>query len=486
MPENHEGQHSDSDEPIEQSEFEALMEEAARVRLALEEKEAEQLGDVEEAYARLESDRFRISPSAFPDHIQVGKNKYKVLNTAENLSYMCKKLGLVTSQNLMSMELDVLQVRTGKPYGCAEQTVSMLKGNCERVDLPDSAVDKHLKSLCLNNPKHPVKDWLDAGGEWDGTPRVERVVRSIPTDDVEFAAQVFRSWLIGCVASLYEKRFNSKLVPILQGDESCRKTAWISRFSSVVHGAFAEGIKIDMDNKDSIWKAIKRWIVELGEMDATTKSEQSELKSFITMDEDSIRLPYDKGITIKPRQTNFIGTVNPEDFMRDAMGKSRYAVIRVTDVIDMDAVNEILGWSWNGGRLKQTDSEQLRQFWLEVREWYANGESWNLPDCIAEKSKKKAAEHSWKAELYQVLHERFVDPEEEDKKGKEQRWMRLAAIVESANRGNYVNSLQKFNQAMTQLKKDGVVEHKRGRANSTWYLVWVDKDFKEGEGGGGF
>lgn len=88
-------------------------------------------------------------------------------------------------------------------------------------------------------------------------------------------------------------------------------------------------------------------------------------------------MKYGRSDTKKPRQTVFIATVNEAEFLKDTTGNSRFATIELTGSINMDRVNELLGYQWNNGRLKRTEPEKLSQFWLEVKHYYESGESWH-------------------------------------------------------------------------------------------------------------
>ncbi|EJG0972748.1 TPA: hypothetical protein NKS71_001888 [Vibrio parahaemolyticus] len=65
----------------------------------------------------------------------------------------------------------------------------------------------------------------------------------------------------------------------------------------------------------------------------------------------------------KNRQSLLIATVNGQDILKDRTGNMRFGVIELSEPIDMDTVNEILGWEFNGtGSLRHNNPELLRQF----------------------------------------------------------------------------------------------------------------------------
>ncbi len=124
---------------------------------------------------------------------------------------------------------------------------------------------------------HPIADWL--AGEWDRKPRVEAVLNCLETKNPALSNIVLLHWLVGCVACLFVGNFKSKLVPVLQGEQSFKKTAFVERIANVMPSAFLEGAELNPDNKDSVLTVIRSWIVELGELERSTKNCQGALRS---------------------------------------------------------------------------------------------------------------------------------------------------------------------------------------------------------------
>lgn len=77
----------------------------------------------------------------------------------------------------------------------------------------------------------------------------------------------------------------------------------------------------------SILRSINCWICELGELDSTSRKDQSALKSHLTAVSDNIREPYARTATQRVRRTSYCATVNPSEFLTSSTGNRRYQTL---------------------------------------------------------------------------------------------------------------------------------------------------------------
>jgi predicted P-loop ATPase len=314
----------------------------------------------------------------FPDIVVNDSGSPRVANTDENLFELANYYGVGFRFNMMEFEPEAYEIFGDKLTVSYEQLKSKFISAASRTGLPKSAIDDHMTALCENDKYHPVEEWLREA-QWDGVPRVEQVISCLNGKHKELANITLKHWLVGCLASIYEPTFKSKLVPVLKGEQSFKKTAVVERIAQVMPLAFLEGAELDPDNKDSVLACIRAWIVELGELERTNKNSQGSLKAFITKSIDTVRPPYARKDIKKPRQTHFIATVNGKDFLKDETGSSRFFVLEMTEAANMEEVNRLLGWQYDGtGSTKQVNPELLKQFWLEVKVLYESGYGWML------------------------------------------------------------------------------------------------------------
>lgn len=335
-------------------------------------------------------------------HLADFNDEGKALKTSTNLWAILNHYGWEGRYNQMTAEPELCVATGGRLGRSDEGQRSILVDACQRSGVPDSVIDEHLSHLCQLQSYHPVREWLVNGLPWDGNPRVSAVLATLNATNPTYAIAVMRPWLVGCIAALYEERWQSKLVPVLVGGQSFRKSAWINRLASVVDGSTLD-CSINPDKPDDVRRAVSCWVVELAELESTTRHETGSLKAFLTREIDRFRIPYARNMTAKKRQTAFIATVNGSGFLKDQTGNARFAVIEMGCAADIDQLNELLGWSWNAGRLCQTRPEMLRQFWLEVKAAYDAGESWFLDEDTSRKAAEVNDIHADKGAYYDAI-----------------------------------------------------------------------------------
>lgn len=210
-----------------------------------------------------------------------------------------------------------------------------------------------------------------------------------------------RKWLIQCVALAHNTgrcQEAAEGVLVIQGPQGIGKTTLFRRLA-LKSEWLAEGVTLDMKNKDTIIRATSVWITELGELESTLKKDQSSLKSFITQKVDSIRAPYAAESEDRPRHTSFGATVNQAQFLKDETGDRRFFVVPL-EGIDLDALlklpdtwfiqlwAEVYLWWWespNGFRLSCVEREHLNELNRQHREMLPGEEeirlalNWDLP-----------------------------------------------------------------------------------------------------------
>ena len=204
---------------------------------------------------------------------------------------------------------------------------------------------------------NPVIDML-RDVKWDYTERVVPLfeILHLPTED-NLSRTLVSKWLFQCWAMAQNELKNgygADGLLVLQGPQGIGKTSFVRKL-----GVRPELVKlgqyIDTHDKDTTRRCTSAWIVELGELETTLRSDLERLKAFITAERDEYRLPYGRADQIQARRTSLIATCNTVRFLIDPTGSRRFWTVPV-EKIDLD-------------RLAEFDALQL---WAEVKDLAAD------------------------------------------------------------------------------------------------------------------
>lgn len=275
----------------------------------------------------------------------------------DNLKYLLDQYGIEARYNLISKEQELLFPDFGSNQSQDNekgQKLELIKSLCEINKMPISRVQEQLVSIANVNHYNPVIDYCTQK-EWDGIDRINAVLDTVVVDEKieEWKNAAIVKFLMAAVcASINDKfkKFKFKSVLTFQGYQGIGKTPWIKILMGDLSEHLLQGHKLNPDNKDSIIAACKHWIVELGELDQTTKkSDVAGVKAVIDKFQDDIRLPYAAEISTWARRTVFFGTVNPASFLMDNTGNDRYWCIPVLEL-----------------KLDDLEKIDMQQLWAQV------------------------------------------------------------------------------------------------------------------------
>ena len=300
-------------------------------------------------------------------------DKGKILPTKKSVQTVLDLMGYKFSYNCLDNSI-TLEGSKDSTEVCITEVYSYCQGiefNIRRRDLDD-----YIYNIAQGNIYNPFQDYLNQcikgypqpTGEVNGL--ISTLKYDIPLDLAENRERIetlyntlVRKWLISVVAlNLVTDLRVKESKPIegtlvLKGGQGIGKTTWLRNL--VPTGYFKEGATLE-NNKDSKLGIYKYIIVELGELETTTRKQATGfLKNELTCTSVEIRPPYAKEIIKTARHTVFGGSVNEDTFLKDTTGNRRFWVI------------PLLGIELNA-------KIDINKLWAEVAQDYILGKPWHL------------------------------------------------------------------------------------------------------------
>ncbi len=178
---------------------------------------------------------------------------------------------------------------------------------------------------------NPAKEIIEHWAENVEPVDIERIPERYFEIKDDVLNSLFKKVLIAMMARLYNPGTKFDLVPILVGQQGCRKTT----FWSTLGGDWHVISNLDFRSEVNILSLHQGLIVNLDEFDGVSGRKEVEfLKRFVTETHDNIRLNYENDTRSYPRQFIFVGSANNSQCLKDKTGNRRFIIYDI-------AVNKI-------------------------------------------------------------------------------------------------------------------------------------------------
>ena len=179
------------------------------------------------------------------------------------------------------------------------------------------------------NSYHPIRDYLN-GLVWDGKERIRYCLRHfLGADTDNYTYQSLRLFLLGAIHRAFCPGCKFEVMLCLVGGQGAGKSTFF-RLLAVKDEWFSDDLrKLDDDN---VYRKLQgHWIIEMSEMIATANAKSiEEIKSFLSKQKETYKVPYETHPADRLRQCVFAGTTNRQDFLpRDRTGNRRFIPIPV-------------------------------------------------------------------------------------------------------------------------------------------------------------
>lgn len=174
--------------------------------------------------------------------------------------------------------------------------------------------------VAQRNTFDPVANYLQSL-QWDGVPRVDSLyIDYFGAEDCPYTRAVTRKALVAAVARAIVPGTKFDTMTVVQGTQGIGKTTFFSRLG---RGWFSNSVGT-FEGKEAAELLRGVWIVEIGELEALSRSDVKLVKQFLSKTEDQYRAAYARRTEKHPRHCVFFGTTNNQEYLRDPTGNRRF------------------------------------------------------------------------------------------------------------------------------------------------------------------
>ena len=231
------------------------------------------------------------------------------------------------------------------------------KGNiCQSID---NCMTVFQRDLLLKGAirKNELSGKIDIVGDlgW------ERTSSSLTDTDTR---EIMQLLMLAAIHRVYEPGCKYEIMVCLVGGQGAGKSTFF-RFLAIKDEWFSDDLK-RMDDDNVYRKMQGHWIIEMSEMMATVNAKSIEdIKSFISRQKETYKIPYETHPEDRPRQCVFVGTSNSMDFLPlDRTGNRRFAPILVhPDRVEKHILED-----------EKEARNYIIQAWAEAMELYRSGQ----------------------------------------------------------------------------------------------------------------
>ncbi|GMA52657.1 hypothetical protein GCM10025857_40140 [Alicyclobacillus contaminans] len=234
-----------------------------------------------------------------------------------------------------------------------------------------------LVQCAAKNGFNPVAAYLDSL-EWDGVPRLDTLyVDYLGADDHPYTRAVARKAFTAAVARAMTPGCKFDYMTVVCGPQGIGKS---TLFTKLGRDWFSDSIKT-FEGKDAAELIQGVWIVEIGELEAFSKTDIKVVKQFLSKLDDQYRAAYARTTERHPRRCVFFGTTNDHEYLRDPTGNRRFWPV---DAMMQEPTKSVF---------TDLTDEEIDQIWAEAVMRWRLGEPLFLSAELEEEAEKRRQVH---------------------------------------------------------------------------------------------
>ena len=299
---------------------------------------------------------------------QTGKGK--VSNTAANYKRVLQLDPLLQGairKNLLTERVDIV-----KPLGWYRDSTTLTDVDIKYLLLYleenyGLTIEKKIQDAVMvianENRYHPVRDFLNSL-QWDGTERIRYCLHHFLGADIDdYTYEAMLLFLLGAISRAFRPGCKFEVMLCLVGGQGAGKSSFFRLLASQ-DDWFSDDLK-KLDDENVYRKMQGHWLIEMSEMIATANAKSiEEIKSFLSRQKETYKVPYETHPADRKRQCVFCGTSNTLDFLPlDRTGNRRFVPVMVhPELAEIHILED-----------EPAARDYLIQVWAEAMEIYRSG-----------------------------------------------------------------------------------------------------------------
>lgn len=240
--------------------------------------------------------------------------------------------------NIISHEL-LIKYKKSRKWDILNEKSLIIELTKKKIKFKKFELETYLGSNYIEQI-NPLKEYFNSLNKWDGIDHIKNLTSYIPTDDNVFFEYHLKKWLARSVKNALEDNFFNKQCFVFVQEEQNSGKSSLCRFLCPpnLEKYIAENIS---DDKDGLIQLCKNFIINLDEIDKIPKKHIEAYKSMFSRKSVNIRLPYAKNNSFQIRTSNFLGSTNLINFLKDETGNVRWICIELIGRIDFNYSKDI-------------------------------------------------------------------------------------------------------------------------------------------------
>ena len=181
-----------------------------------------------------------------------------------------------------------------------------------------------------------INEYFKRLPEWNGHDHIMDYANLITVSEgqQDYWKVYLYKWLTASVACGLGVSINHTCI-VLVGAQGKGKTTIVGRLIPPQLMPYFASAQINPKDKDGKFLLSEMFMINLDELESSTKDEIGHLKSLMTEKQITARRPYGRRIETSKRRASFVGSVNKPQFLTDLTGTRRFLCVDIVD-IDLD------------------------------------------------------------------------------------------------------------------------------------------------------